>query len=206
MYLKNDFSAYKLKGDENKCARIFRPWDSDLEDCPNVAQDSTVSTTTKDEEVAGKCQQPVETGHSTSCPKSSKPPPHPPSEVSLLNFPPRDQGNFLATTPLPLDYLQEPFPPLNPDFIQSNLAQHLGLPPNDPLLLESFAQGYALEEYARVLSQEQQTKLLASKKQRPKKYKCPHCDVGFSNNGQLKGHVRIHTGMHIERTRLTNFV
>nr|XP_014278717.1 Krueppel-like factor 16 [Halyomorpha halys] len=31
-------------------------------------------------------------------------------------------------------------------------------------------------------------------KQRPKKFRCPHCDVAFSNNGQLKGHVRIHTG------------
>ncbi|KOX80124.1 Transcription factor Sp1 [Melipona quadrifasciata] len=32
------------------------------------------------------------------------------------------------------------------------------------------------------------------KKQRPKKFRCEHCDVAFSNNGQLKGHVRIHTG------------
>ncbi|XP_054281624.1 Krueppel-like factor 16 [Macrosteles quadrilineatus] len=34
----------------------------------------------------------------------------------------------------------------------------------------------------------------AQSKGRPKKYRCPHCHVGFSNNGQLKGHVRIHTG------------
>ncbi|EEC02493.1 zinc finger, C2H2 type, putative [Ixodes scapularis] len=33
-----------------------------------------------------------------------------------------------------------------------------------------------------------------SKKQRPKRFQCPHCKVSFSNNGQLKGHVRIHTG------------
>ncbi|XP_025018651.1 zinc finger protein 354A [Tetranychus urticae] len=32
------------------------------------------------------------------------------------------------------------------------------------------------------------------KKQRPKRFKCVHCDVSFSNNGQLKGHIRIHTG------------
>ncbi|CAM1297482.1 hkb (predicted) [Pycnogonum litorale] len=32
------------------------------------------------------------------------------------------------------------------------------------------------------------------KKQRPKKFQCPHCRVSFSNNGQLKGHIRIHTG------------
>ncbi|RWS23116.1 Huckebein-like protein [Leptotrombidium deliense] len=32
------------------------------------------------------------------------------------------------------------------------------------------------------------------KKQRPKRFQCPHCQVSFSNNGQLKGHIRIHTG------------
>ncbi|XP_047349688.1 zinc finger protein 184-like isoform X2 [Vespa velutina] len=32
------------------------------------------------------------------------------------------------------------------------------------------------------------------KKFRPKKFRCEYCDVAFSNNGQLKGHIRIHTG------------
>lgn len=35
-----------------------------------------------------------------------------------------------------------------------------------------------------------------SKKQRPKRFQCPHCKVSFSNNGQLKGHIRIHTGTY----------
>lgn len=35
----------------------------------------------------------------------------------------------------------------------------------------------------------------SSKKQRPKRFQCPHCQVSFSNNGQLKGHIRIHTGL-----------
>ncbi|XP_065351722.1 Krueppel-like factor 16 [Cloeon dipterum] len=35
---------------------------------------------------------------------------------------------------------------------------------------------------------------LRARKQRPKKYRCPHCNVAFSNNGQLRGHIRIHTG------------
>ncbi|CAH2059629.1 unnamed protein product, partial [Iphiclides podalirius] len=84
---------------------------------------------------------------------------------------------------------------LMPEYITADIAHALGVPPSDPLLLESLAQGYAMElEYARILQQETEAKMLSARKQRPKKYKCPHCHVGFSNNGQLKGHVRIHTG------------
>ena len=35
---------------------------------------------------------------------------------------------------------------------------------------------------------------LAAKKIRQKKYKCDQCSSSFSNNGQLRGHLRIHTG------------
>ncbi|CAL1287481.1 unnamed protein product [Larinioides sclopetarius] len=41
---------------------------------------------------------------------------------------------------------------------------------------------------------EQPNSKLRAKKQRPKRFQCPHCQVSFSNNGQLKGHIRIHTG------------
>lgn len=32
------------------------------------------------------------------------------------------------------------------------------------------------------------------KKLRTRRFKCNQCNVAFSNNGQLKGHIRIHTG------------
>lgn len=48
-------------------------------------------------------------------------------------------------------------------------------------------------EAANIVSQQDRaTKQI--KKLRPKKFKCEYCNVAFSNNGQLKGHVRIHTG------------
>ena len=33
------------------------------------------------------------------------------------------------------------------------------------------------------------------KRQRPKRFNCPHCQIAFSNNGQLMGHIRTHTGI-----------
>ncbi|XP_037730349.1 Krueppel-like factor 16 [Drosophila subpulchrella] len=60
--------------------------------------------------------------------------------------------------------------------------------------MDPFALGLMEQEYARVMAEDAQLKALNARKQRPKKFKCPHCDVAFSNNGQLKGHIRIHTG------------
>ncbi|KAH8395805.1 hypothetical protein KR215_004093 [Drosophila sulfurigaster] len=60
--------------------------------------------------------------------------------------------------------------------------------------MDPFTLGLMEQEYARVMAEDAQLKALNARKQRPKKFKCPHCDVAFSNNGQLKGHIRIHTG------------
>lgn len=35
-----------------------------------------------------------------------------------------------------------------------------------------------------------------TKKPRPKRFRCHHCPQAFSNNGQLKGHIRVHTGKY----------
>lgn len=92
---------------------------------------------------------------------------------------------FFPTTP----FFPQPPPPPPPqaatafqDFVLPNLP-FIGV---DPFVME--------QEYARVLAEEAQVKMMTARKQRPKKFKCPHCDVAFSNNGQLKGHIRIHTG------------
>ncbi|XP_057670462.1 zinc finger protein 112-like [Diorhabda carinulata] len=144
--------------------KIFRPWDC-ADDLRNVSQDNTVSTTTLEIKTSKKV-----------------------SKENKISFRPLPEQQQTLT-----DYPVEIYPTVYPDFIQSPLVHPAGLS-TDPLIMEALSQGIALEEYMRVLSQEHHEKLLAAKKQRPKKYKCPHCDVGFSNNGQLKGHIRIHTG------------
>ncbi|KAL1498141.1 hypothetical protein ABEB36_008989 [Hypothenemus hampei] len=183
MYINNEFyHPHQIRKEENKCGRIFRPWDN--QSAKDNSQDATISTTTNEEAIDANETKKDDDRKSLAPSEDFTP-------ITTTSATLHHHSSLVHRNGT-LDYPQDTT--YSPDVLQINLAQQLGLPPNDPLLMESLAQGYALEEYARVLKQEQQAKLMASKKQRPKKYKCPHCDVGFSNNGQLKGHIRIHTG------------
>lgn len=83
----------------------------------------------------------------------------------------------------------------------SMMSDYLYMPPTPPAdylslgPFDAYSMSLVEQEYARVLAEEARAKMMSSKKQRPKKFKCPHCDVAkFSNNGQLKSHIRTHTG------------
>nr|XP_023026373.1 zinc finger protein mnm-2-like [Leptinotarsa decemlineata] len=184
MYINSRYQ-FDEKSVENKCGRIFRPWDCAGES-HDSSQDSTVSTTTTEESSRPECVN--ENNPERIDIKAGFRP------LQSISQPPTNKPDIHIPSHFPLEYSADLYSNLYPDIIQTSLAQSLGLAATDPLLMESMAQGIALEEYARVLNQEHHAKVLAAKKQRPKKYKCPHCDVGFSNNGQLKGHIRIHTG------------
>ncbi|KAF5298109.1 hypothetical protein FQA39_LY02533 [Lamprigera yunnana] len=176
-----------------KSNKIFRPWDSNgnINKITTVnvtprnsrisddsAQDATISTTTENTEWAAISNQ---------TPKFDE-------KCESLSFIPNNDmckhENFgFSEYSTSLDAYT-----LFPDLIHANLANSLGLTPTDPLFIEYLNKGCTMEEYTRIINQEQRAKLLNARKQRPKKYRCPHCEVGFSNNGQLKGHIRIHTG------------
>lgn len=174
---------------KNKCNRIFRPWDCVTVSADN-SQDSTISTTTIEDtqEAEEKCDTKIPCLKSNSDEKGFRPL----NKTTIISE--SSQGPPVPSKNTHPGYLLDSFNGVYSDVLQHNLAQPLEVASTDSLFFESMAQGIALEEYARILNQEHQAKLLAAKKQRPKKYKCPHCEVGFSNNGQLKGHIRIHTG------------
>lgn len=67
-----------------------------------------------------------------------------------------------------------------------------------PSVLHTFPQELQAPfvEHAVGMLQRQEAVAKQMRKLRPKKFRCEHCDVAFSNNGQLKGHIRIHTGKH----------
>lgn len=52
----------------------------------------------------------------------------------------------------------------------------------------------SMEHAAGLIQREEQAEKLRKRRSKPKRFKCEHCDVAFSNNGQLVGHTRIHTG------------
>ena len=82
-----------------------------------------------------------------------------------------------------------PSPHPAPLSIMRGLQYMMCPPPSIGLSLPPVDQMSHLMQYRAV--QELQ---VAAKKRRQKKYKCDQCNASFSNNGQLRGHVRIHTG------------
>lgn len=70
---------------------------------------------------------------------------------------------------------------------------HPGMHSVQPGILPSDFYNRSVEEAVQMVHR-QDVVAKQMKKMRPKKFRCQYCDVAFSNNGQLKGHVRIHTG------------
>lgn len=186
-------------------SRLFRPWDG------KTHQDSTItSTTTQSQQALAQSVSPqliIDT-KIDCCDKTSK---KVPVKEMLLNCakannitptPINDQTIFENKAPqTKLDATHVPhvqqvpgFFPTAPFFPQPTPATTYPdlMLPNIPFMgVDPFVME---QEYARVLAEEAQVKMMTARKQRPKKFKCPHCEVAFSNNGQLKGHIRIHTG------------
>ncbi|GAB6029721.1 hypothetical protein CHUAL_005442 [Chamberlinius hualienensis] len=76
-----------------------------------------------------------------------------------------------------------------PDCVGAALMNPTGMLMHPHQLLST-----AINSHPNLITSELQSDSNRTKKQRPKRFQCPHCHVAFSNNGQLKGHVRIHTG------------
>lgn len=189
-------------------SRLFRPWDG------KTQQDNTITSTTTQSAV--NANQPSRSPNTPSDKKCdlarSSVTPIAPAETPKKTQSIEAIGRKIKmedstpitiltpekickqdTLPPPSDYLQtSPFYPVTPynEFLMANAA---GAHANPFIGIDPFL-GSMEQEYARVLAEEAQMKMMTARKQRPKKFKCPHCDVAFSNNGQLKGHIRIHTG------------
>lgn len=178
-------------------SRLFRPWDG------KTQQDNTITSTT-----TPPPQPPPEPsilGSSVSEKPKSEPlrdqfseivaakqtitTKNPPTTIPISS-PTLDHNFAMSMSPTVSDFFaaSQFYTSPAPASYQELLSTMPGMPfmPVDPFTME--------QEYARVLAEEAQVKAMTARKQRPKKFKCPHCDVAFSNNGQLKGHIRIHTG------------
>lgn len=186
-------------------SRLFRPWDAAAEgirdNSPSKASDSGSDRTAIKSE---PCEATIRARLDLDSPMSSEPksPMYSPAKHSLIGTPELDTAAAFLNHPTDLAsyyyYCSQQQQKLGVELLPAGF-NFAGLPV-DPLTYDQMEQ-----EYFRVLSEDAKAKLLSSRKQRPKKFKCPHCDVAFSNNGQLKGHIRIHTGK-LPHTNSTSFL
>lgn len=161
-------AAKILSSPHQTYSRLFRPWDSSDNKSFSNNEDSNSSQISMDYDKDIKIKN--EERLSGTSPIKSK--------LKSVNH--QFNGSPLQSPSLPTT----PF--MYPTMPDPATMTYLGMDPYTYTIME--------QEYVRVLAEEAAAKQLSSKKQRPKKFKCPHCDVAFSNNGQLKGHIRIHTG------------
>lgn len=194
-------------------SRLFRPWDG------KTQQDSTITSTTMQTQqssaslVCPKLEidnkfdasddviEKMLVKDMSACDELSKSSskPHTPTKASdsVANMANRSAHHKLDMRHISPLHQMTSFFPATPQFV-SPATVAPPVPTYQDLLLSNVpycVDPFVIEqEYTRVLAEEAQIKLMTARKQRPKKFKCPYCDVAFSNNGQLKGHIRIHTG------------
>lgn len=159
-------------------SRLFRPWD--IKSSQNVEDDTNSKVKVKD--AVHPIQHPVNSEPNKQNEKSTNAKLQLNDSAVLFDADHSNMNFHSYTDEIPID--PSGFVSL-PNYINADMP-FVGFDPFTASAME--------QEYARVLAEEAHAKMLTARKQRPKKFKCPHCDVAFSNNGQLKGHVRIHTG------------
>lgn len=193
-------------------SRLFRPWDgaaqkveedrlqfSENEFRANLKKFKLNKPSARNgisERLSGKCDEKFVPHSSSSSGSSSSTPTAAMNQLSsavisdmAFNTAKNIYDSFMPT--LPMEYAPEL------SFYNSSPAkcgEMIPIPFNVGVGMDPYGIGIMEQEYARIMAEEARTKAMNARKQRPKKFKCPHCDVAFSNNGQLKGHIRIHTG------------
>lgn len=164
---------------------IFRPWASQEQKLIRSSNDSNVEST-----------RIFPNASRSKCPKHSstvdRNPRHRPENGPFGNVPPTVCGHgSLQQRQIGLPVVGSQSPITNEaSVIIGHARNHLANAAEQSLLTNFSYNNILLQQ----MIGEKLKKADQQKKQRPKKFQCPHCRVSFTNNGQLKGHIRIHTG------------
>lgn len=201
-----DIMSTKSTSPPQTYSRLFRPWDGTAKkvegDCSEFSENELKTNLKKfklnkpsakdglSERLSGKCVEKFVPHSSNSSPTTAM------NQLSsavisdmAFNTAKNIYDSFMPT--LPMEYAPElSFYNASP----AKCGEMIPIPFNVGVGMDPYGIGIMEQEYARIMAEEARTKAMNARKQRPKKFKCPHCDVAFSNNGQLKGHIRIHTG------------
>lgn len=184
-------------------SRLFRPWDGDQDN--TITSSTAIKTTTNDKvehwEQNIDTDTEIDLDSEVASINKSTPRKQLPAKSELTTpIKPKHQTPTEQTTLDATAFDQMHESPASANYYQANNSffyPQQAYPMANPNLMVpymGFNEMAMQQEIARVMAEEARIKMISAKKQRPKNFKCPHCVVAFSNNGQLKGHIRIHTG------------
>ena len=190
--------------------KLFRPWDDRagsrkaevkeeprLLASPSSSSSSSVEESGLDSSMGVTSFSPIQQAYSAQLMLHSRMHPHFPS-VGWMH--PHHPNPIQPSAPTMDQFLAS----IDPESIHPHQLAALGMGPADIGELYQLA---GLKPMHHPLASGSSASTHPSKKQRPKRFRCPHCQVAFSNNGQLKGHVRSHTGnLHKYPSHLHNSV
>ncbi|KAG8184943.1 hypothetical protein JTE90_011075 [Oedothorax gibbosus] len=195
---RNDASPKTLSTTPHSIVNVHQPSTNNIPIIPNAVSSNHSSMASHSSINAHKSAT-----HTQSISPKTSPSPHQPSSSSIVAQPSAFKSPSRTIQPAILNPSSSSYGAM-PQILNTIPDIHsIQMPSLPEMNLNTLASCWniAPEEipfpvnpaFSQLLDQPNMSKFRV-KKQRPKRFRCKQCQTSFSNNGQLKGHLRIHSG------------